>query len=42
MMNLALISSAGAYVDGTEPFEVSAADSDFTFREIPIEIDVAT
>ena len=39
MMNLALITSAGTYVDGTEPFDVSAPDGDLTFREIPIEID---
>ena len=39
MMNLALISSAGAYIDGTEPFNTSAAGGDFTFREIPTQID---
>ena len=39
MMNVALISSAGAYVDGTEPFDLSAQDGDFSFREIPTEID---
>jgi len=39
MLNLALISSAGAYIDGTEPFDLSAADGDITFREIPTEID---
>src|SRR5262249_2003933 len=39
MMNLALISSAGAAIDGTEPFDTSAVDGDFTFREIPVEID---
>jgi len=36
MLNLALISSAGAYIDGTPPFE---SDSDPSFREIPIEIE---
>lgn len=35
MLNLALISSAGAYIDGTQPFN---ADSDASFREIPIEV----
>jgi D-proline reductase (dithiol) PrdB len=40
MMNLAVIASAGAYVDGTDPFNVSAPDGDFTFREIPSEIDL--
>jgi D-proline reductase (dithiol) PrdB len=38
MLNLALISSAGAYIDGTEPFDTSAAAGDFSFREIPSEI----
>ena len=41
MLNLALISSAGAYIDGTDPFDVSAPDGDFTFREIPSEIDLS-
>jgi D-proline reductase (dithiol) PrdB len=39
MLNLALISSAGAYIDGTDPFDNTAPDGDFTFREIPSEID---
>src|SRR5258707_1242440 len=39
MLNLALISSAGAYLDGTDPFAESAAGGDLTFREIPTEID---
>ena len=39
MLNLALISSAGAYIDGTESFDTSAASGDFTFREIPSEIE---
>ncbi len=39
MLNLALISSAGAYLDGTEPFDTNAADGDFTFREIPAQIE---
>lgn len=39
MLNLALISSAGAYLDGTDPFDTSAPDGDFTFREMPSEID---
>lgn len=41
MMNLALISSAGAYIDGTEPFDAGAPDGDCTFREIPTEIDLS-
>ncbi|HEX3282052.1 MAG TPA: glycine/sarcosine/betaine reductase selenoprotein B family protein [Pyrinomonadaceae bacterium] len=39
MLNLALISSAGAYIDGTNPFDTAATAGDFTFREIPSEID---
>lgn len=38
MLNLAVISSAGAYLDGTQPFNVSDAAGDASFREIPIEI----
>jgi hypothetical protein len=38
MLNLALISSAGGYVDGTEQFDVNAAGGDTSFREIPIEV----
>jgi len=39
MLNLALISSAGAYIDGTDPFDNSPKDGDLNFREIPIEVD---
>ena len=39
MLNLALISSAGAYIDGTSPFDVNSASGDLTFREIPIEVE---
>ena len=35
MLNLALISSAGAYIDGTPEFSTN----DLTFREIPIEVE---
>lgn len=38
MLNLALISSAGAYIDGTGPFDTGAPEGDVTFREIPSEI----
>jgi len=41
MLNLALISAAGAYIDGTDPFDTSATDGDFTFREIPTEIELS-
>lgn len=39
MLNLALITSAGTYIDGTDPFDLSSADGDMTFREIPTDID---
>jgi len=35
MLNLALISSAGAYIDGTAPID----DTDLSFREIPVEVE---
>jgi D-proline reductase (dithiol) PrdB len=39
MLNLALISSAGGFIDGTEPFDESGAEGDLSFREIPIEVE---
>jgi D-proline reductase (dithiol) PrdB len=39
MVNLALISSAGAYLEGTDAFDATAADGDLTFREIPTQIE---
>jgi D-proline reductase (dithiol) PrdB len=39
MLNLALISSAGAYIDGTAPFDTSASHGDLSFREIPSQIE---
>jgi D-proline reductase (dithiol) PrdB len=39
MLNLALISSAGAYIDGTPAFDASSASGDTSFREIPIEVE---
>lgn len=41
MLNLAVISSAGTYIDGTQPFDTAAATGDFTFREIPIEVEAS-
>ncbi|MBA3248310.1 MAG: hypothetical protein H0T63_09530 [Pyrinomonadaceae bacterium] len=35
MLNLALISSAGAFVDGSVPFDVERVGGDVSFREIP-------
>lgn len=39
MLNLALISSAGAYIDGTDSFDLDSRDGDINFREIPIEVE---
>lgn len=39
MLNLALISSAGAYIDGTDSFDTEASDGDLSFKEIPVEIE---
>jgi D-proline reductase (dithiol) PrdB len=39
LTNLALISSAGAYIDGTEPFDLDEKDGDLNFKEIPIEVE---
>ena len=39
MLNLAVISSAGAVIDGTQPFDLDSRDGDMTFREIPREVE---
>jgi D-proline reductase (dithiol) PrdB len=39
MLNLALISSAGAYIDGTPSFDTGSTTGDTSFREIPIEVE---
>lgn len=39
MLNLALVSSAGAYIDGTDSFNTTAAGGDLSFREIPAQIE---
>lgn len=39
MLNLALITSAGAYIDGTDPFDTASKDGDMNFREIPVEVE---
>lgn len=39
MLNLALMSSAGAYINGTDAFDTTAVEGDLTFREIPAEIE---
>ena len=40
MVNLALIVSAGAYIDGTNPFDTGSVDGDLNVREIPSDIDL--
>lgn len=39
MLNLGLISSAGAYIDGTDAFDIESRDGDLNFREIPVEVE---
>ena len=39
MLNLGLISSAGAYIDGANPFDNEVWDGDMSYREIPIEVE---
>src|SRR5438132_6079780 len=39
MLSLALISAAGAFIDGTDPFDIESRDGDASFREIPITVD---
>lgn len=39
MLNLALISSAGAYIDGIEPFKTNEPGGDMDFREIPVQVE---
>jgi D-proline reductase (dithiol) PrdB len=41
MLNLALVTSAGAYVEGTEPFDTSIPGGDASFREIPTLVTAA-
>ena len=41
MLNLALISSAGAYIDGTPGFDTNSTGGDTSFREIPIEVEAS-
>ncbi|HWS99388.1 MAG TPA: glycine/sarcosine/betaine reductase selenoprotein B family protein [Pyrinomonadaceae bacterium] len=39
MMNLALITSAGAYINGTDSFDVNAVGGDTRVRELPREVE---
>jgi D-proline reductase (dithiol) PrdB len=38
LLNLGLISSAGAYINGTEPFDLDSRHGDLNYREIPVEV----
>lgn len=39
MLNLALVTSAGAYIEGMKPFNIDARDGDLNFLEIPVEVE---
>lgn len=39
LLNLGLVSSAGAYIIGTDPFDLGSKDGDLNYREIPIEVE---
>jgi D-proline reductase (dithiol) PrdB len=39
MLNLALISSAGAYINGMEGFDLTSRDGDLNYLEIPVEVE---
>src|ERR1700742_3005139 len=39
LLNLGLISSAGAYITGTDAFDIESRDGDLTYREIPVEVE---
>jgi D-proline reductase (dithiol) PrdB len=39
MLNLGLISSAGAYLDGTPGFDASCTGGDLSLKEIPVEVE---
>ncbi len=41
MLNVALISSAGAYIDGTDAFDLTSKDGDMNFREMPIAVEAS-
>lgn len=39
LVNLGLVSSAGAYIEGMDPFDLEAKDGDLNVREIPVEVE---
>src|SRR3954467_6801263 len=39
LLNLGVVSSAGAYIEGMEPFDLDGKDGDLNVREIPIEVE---
>ncbi|MGH9941644.1 MAG: glycine/sarcosine/betaine reductase selenoprotein B family protein [Pyrinomonadaceae bacterium] len=38
MLSLGLVTSAGAHVDGSEPFDTARFGGDVSFREIPVQV----
>ncbi|HTH51594.1 MAG TPA: glycine/sarcosine/betaine reductase selenoprotein B family protein [Pyrinomonadaceae bacterium] len=41
LINLGIVSSAGAYIDGMEPFDLASKDGDLNYREIPVEVEAS-
>ena len=41
MLNLGLVTSAGAYIDGMDPFDIESRDGDANFLELPVEVEAA-
>lgn len=39
MLNLGLISSAGAFIDGAQGFDLESKGGDLSYKEIPVEVD---
>ena len=39
MLNLGLVTSAGAFIKGTEGFDLESRSGDLSFREIPVEVE---
>ena len=39
LLNLALISTAGGHIEGTEGFDLSERDGDLSYREVPVEVE---
>jgi D-proline reductase (dithiol) PrdB len=41
MLNLGLVTAAGAYIEGMEPFDLDAKDGDLQYREFPTAVDAS-